>query len=109
MTRFKGKVGFVIKGNYVDDVRKPLVVEREYTGDILNETMNYVQEEKVFDDKSFSERITILADTYAQEKYTDIRYVIKAGSRYNVTSVQVSRPRLILSLGGLYHGEIPAP
>lgn len=111
MTRFKGKVGFVIKDQYVDDVRKTIVVEREFTGEILNETLSYVQDDKVYDDKRFSERISIVAaELYDIEKYTDIRYVVKSGTRWSVVSTQAaSRPRLILSLGGVYNGEIPAP
>lgn len=108
MARFSGKVGFVT-GELVDDVWEKSVIERPCKGTVLNETQNYVDGDKVNEDRNFSERISIVADAYSTEKYTDIRYVVKAGTRWLVTSVQVNRPSLILSLGGVYVGEVPAP
>jgi hypothetical protein len=37
-----------------------------------------------------------------------MRYVEWAGVRWDVTDVEVQRPRLILRLGGVYHGPLPA-
>lgn len=108
MARFYGNVGYVLPADLVDGVYKPNVVERAYYGDVLNETQTYDFADKVNDDARLSERISIVADAYADENYAHIKYVLKAGLRWSVVSIQITRPRLILSLGGVYNGEIPS-
>jgi len=104
MARFYGKVGYGSQGELVGGVWSDSITERAYFGDILNETRTYGSSDKVNDDFRLSERISIVADAFALGNFTDIKYVERAGVLWAVTSVEVQNPRLILSLGGVYHG-----
>ena len=44
-------------------------------------------------------------DPFAYEKFYAMRYINWMGSLWKIVSVEVKRPRLILKIGGVYHGE----
>ena len=48
--------------------------------------------------------LSIVADPYAKENFQYIRYVEWMGTRWKVTNAEVSYPRIILTLGGMYNG-----
>lgn len=102
-------VGYETEGVLVDDVYTDGVVERSYEGNILNETITFISADKLNDDVDLSQRISIMADPYAFENVRRMRYVTWAGVDWSVASVEIKRPRLILSLGGPYDGEKPTP
>lgn len=106
MARFYGKVGYSTRVETAPDVWSDVIVEREYYGKILNDTVSHVESEKVNEDIRLSSRISVVADPYALGNYSDIKYVVdEAGVYFEVISTQVKRPRLILSTGGVYNGR----
>lgn len=108
MARFFGKVGYGVTVKTAPDVWSDRIVERDYYGTRLNETVSHETDEKVNDDLRLSSRISIVADPFSFEHYSNIKYVVDEGGVYwAVTSVQLKRPRLILSTGGVYNGIKP--
>lgn len=108
MTRFSGNVGFA------DQVRsggvtKDVVTERPYVGNEETNTRYFANADSVVGQIRFQTRVSIMADPYALENFTKIRYVWWAGSRMIVDSVEKERPRLTLVLGGVYNGAEPTP
>lgn len=108
MARFFGELG------YADDsvetapgVFTEQIVERQYMGDILQNIRSLRDGNYVNSDISVNNRISVVADAYADEHFHAIRYVKWAGARWIVDSVTVQRPRLILELGGVYNGPTP--
>lgn len=107
MARFYGVIGFSQPGELISGVYKDVIVERPYTGKILNETINSNEEEKIHEDVRLSSRISIVADGFALGNYANMKYVKSDdGVFWTVNSVELKRPRLILSTGGVYHGPI---
>jgi hypothetical protein len=47
---------------------------------------------------------SILADDEAYANFRNIRYVVWQGVHWTVTNVEVRRPRLILTIGGVWNG-----
>lgn len=94
------------------DVWEDVITERTYGGEKLRDSRYFAQGDSVLGQVSFQTRISVLADAYALENFTAIRYVEWAGARWTVTSVSVERPRLILVLGEVYNGpgpDVPKP
>lgn len=109
MAKFKGVVGYV--GSLVESapgVWVDAVVERTYRGDVITNIRKLEADENVNSDISVNVSISIVADEYANGHIFAIRYVAWRGSLWVVSSVDVQRPRLILRLGGIYHGPLPA-
>ena len=108
MARFFGKVGYASTGTKVGGEWKPIITERDYKGKILNETRTDGSDTKTNEDVVLSSRISVVADRYALGNYSYIKYVLdENGVAWEVTSVELKRPRLILSTGGVYHGPRP--
>lgn len=113
MAKFHGKIGFTEgtvesppgSGRWEDSI-----VEYTYFGDVVRTTRQLREGEKVLDDLSTNNSISIVADAYANEHYFAMLYIWWEGVRWKVDSVTVERPRLILGLGGVYNGpKAPAP
>lgn len=107
MAKFHGKVGYGSQSETVPGVWEDGITEREYFGDVLRNSRNLREEDKVNSDISVSNSISIVADAYANEHFFAIRYVEWAGVRWTVTEVEVQRPRLLLRLGEVYNGPTP--
>lgn len=85
-------------------VHEDVVTFRHYRGDVIRNTRRLVEGEKVNDDLTVGNSISIVSDPYANEHFFAIRYVEWAGTLWKVTEVEAQRPRLILRLGGVYNG-----
>jgi fructose-1,6-bisphosphatase/inositol monophosphatase family enzyme len=107
MARFYGKIGYGVSEEAVAGVWSDVITERAYYGDVLSDLRSNAAAEKVNDDVRLQNRISIVADAYALGNYIQIKYVEWAGFLWTVNSVDVERPRLILSLGGVYNGPRP--
>lgn len=106
MAKFYGKVGFIRTREFVDGVWKPAKpIERSYYGDVRRNSKRFEPGEKVNDDLTVNNELSILADPFAHENFYAIRYVKWSGTTWKVNNVTVEFPRLILTIGGLYNGE----
>ena len=47
--------------------------------------------------------LRIVADPFARENFHKMRYVTFMGAKWKISRVEVGYPRLILTIGGLYH------
>lgn len=105
MGKFYGSVGFwdgeeeVRKG-----VTRPKIVERNYYGEFLRDYNKWQESSKQDDNFTLNNRISILSDPYAHEHWPSIKYVVYNNVKWSVKSVEVSYPRLILEIGGVYNG-----
>jgi hypothetical protein len=66
--------------------------------------------DKVNNDISVGNSISIVADAYANTHFFAMRYIKWAGTLWTISDVEVQSPRLILQLGGVYNGPTgPTP
>jgi hypothetical protein len=104
--RFFGAIGFATEAVEVaPDVYQEGIVEHDYYGDILRNTRQLETGDKVNDDLSVNNSISVVADAYANEHFFAIRYIRWAGVLWTITDVEVQSPRLLLRLGGIYNGR----
>lgn len=105
MAKFYGKVGFLVENEKTaPGVHVPRVETRNYYGDVTRLTRHNSAGQSVNDDLTLSMQISIMADTFAYDNAFAIAFVEYSGSRWKVSSVDIQRPRLILTLGGVYNG-----
>lgn len=104
MAKFFGMIGFANTEETSPGVWGG-VVERPYYGDVLSRGMNVMSTEQVNKDISITNRISIIADQYAYENFSAMRYIKFMNTAWSINSVDVQYPRLILNIGGLYNGE----
>lgn len=105
MAKFYGAVGYVEDRVTGLDIHTNVPVEMMYRGDIEKNGRRLENGTSVNDNVTISNTISIVADAYAYEHMHTMRYVKWMGVAWKITSVDVKRPRLILTLGGVYNGE----
>ena len=105
MARFRGVVGYAVTGPIEEgsDVWVETITERVYKGDITRNTRKLENGESINDNINVNNMISIVADAYAYQHFAYIKYVTWMGARWKVTNVEVQRPRLILTIGGVYN------
>ena len=104
MSRFCGIVGFVSQNPTRPGKYEQFADEREYYGDIFRNTRRFESGVGGNDNLVLNNQISIVADDYAYDHPGDIRYVRWMGACWTVTNVEIQRPRLLLTVGGVYHG-----
>ena len=107
MPKYHGKIGFSITEEIRPGIYDQRITERQYKGDILQNQRRWEAGELMNDDVNVSNRISIVADEYAYANFGNIRYAQFMNSMWKVTSIEVNRPRIVLSLGGVYNGPFP--
>lgn len=107
MNKFYGVVGYAESVEEQPAVWKSRIVEKKYYGDVRRNIRKWESGDYLTDDLNVNVSISIVADGYAYSNFHSIKYVEWLGRRWKVTSVEVARPRLILTVGGVYNGDIP--
>ena len=105
MARFHGNVGFSIPYESEPGIFTDQMVERSYFGTIVQHTRRWEKGEGLNDDLTLENRISILADDYAYQHCSGIKYVCWMNARWKVNSMKVEHPRILLSLGGVWNGK----
>ena len=108
--KFCGTIGYSETVETTPGVFSEIFEEMHYAGDVLRSERQYnASSDKLNDDLTVKNRISVIADTRLYKKAMLIRYVNWEGVRYKVTDILIEPPRLILTLGGVYNGHSPGP
>lgn len=105
MAKFYGKIGYASTVETKPGVYEEQIVERSYYGDLIRNTRRLQGADQVNDDINISNEISIVADPYATNNFHTMRYAVFMGTKWKISNVEVSYPRLILTLGGVYNGQ----
>lgn len=106
MARYYGKIGYVETAELVPGNWVPVVTERTYCGDLIRNARRLENTDGSTNDSPvLNNSVSIVADEYAYEHFSAIRYIVWMGVLWKVTNIEVQRPRLILTIGGLWNGD----
>lgn len=108
MPKFHGAVGYGDTVEKAPGVYDYVITEISYFGDVVRNTRGLRDDQKVIDDLTVENSISIVANAYANENFINIKYVRWLGKLWVVSNVDVQPPRLLLRLGGVYSGPIAA-
>ena len=107
MAKWSGRIGFV--SNREDPERsgiwKDVVVVKRFTGDVLSVSKRWDTGDKINDDITISNRISIVATPYLMDNFYYIRFISFMNSWWRVNTVTMNYPRLTLEIGGKYNGD----
>lgn len=104
MPRFFGNIGYMVTEETKPGVWTEKECVRQYYGDVLDNRHKWQSADQLNDNVTISNRFSILADAYAYQHFSHIRYVEWMGVKWKVNSIEVQRPRLILDVGGEWNG-----
>lgn len=109
MAKFYGPIGYAESIESVPGVWTDVITEHNHYGDVIRNSRTLKEGEKINDDLSVGNSISIVADAYANEHFFAMKYIKWAGTLWTVSNVVVERPRLTLRLGGVYNGPVATP
>lgn len=98
--RYSGKIGYFETVETQPGYFEEKIVPRRYQGDVIRTTKRNQLTTNVNDDIMVNNSLSIVADPYAREHFFQIKCAWWQGTWWEVTSVEVQYPRLILELGG---------
>lgn len=104
MAKFKGVVGFAVNVEKEPGTHVEEIVERRYSGDLHRINRRLESSGNINDNINISNEISILGDEYARHHFYAMRYIEFEGAKWKVATVDATkRPRLVVTLGGLYN------
>lgn len=111
MPKYYGKIGFSETVETAPGVWEETIKERNYYGEVLDYSIKNQLSDSQITNQSISSinsniivdnKISIMSDLYAYQNFVSIKYITWLGSKWLVSNAKISRPRMILTLGGLY-------
>lgn len=110
MTRYSGVIGYAEEAKLVDGVWEDNeITERRYFGSVERLSRSLQNGSRILPDITVSNTISIVADAYAYNNFSRMRYIVWENTPWEVASVEVRHPRLIITLGGVYNGPTAGP
>ena len=103
MAKFAGLVGYVTQEETVPGVWSSKEQTRMMNGDFYMESSRHQNGDKVNKDIALNHRVSLVGDAYAFSNYYAIRWVEIDGIKWEINSIEVKRPRLVVNIGGLYN------
>lgn len=103
MARFYGIVGYAETVETVPGVWEEQITERNYSGEVHKISKRWQAGESLNDDLVVNNEISIVADPFAFNNFHNIRYVVWMGVKWKVSRMDIQRPRITLTLGGVYN------
>jgi hypothetical protein len=110
MAKFSGKIGY---SNTVENETKPgiwteEIIEKYHRGDITKQFNRWQSGKTINTNINISNKVSIVADSFSLNNLHKMRYIHMSGGLWKITGVDIERPRLILSIGGVYNGPLPS-
>ena len=103
--KYFGRIGYAVQEEIRPGVYSPSrITERSYMGDVKKVNSRWDSSDQANDDLNIRNELSILADAFALQHFSDIRYAEWMDQMWKVQSVTVEYPRLTLSIGGVYNG-----
>lgn len=107
MAKFYGKIGFIETVQTDPGVYMEKAIERSYKGTVVRNARRWEpSSDSTNSNLNINNSIIILADDFAINHSSYIRYVEWMGAYWQVKSIDIDRPRLTLELGGVYERTI---
>lgn len=103
MAKFYGNIGYTATVEVEPGLWEEQIIERPYYGDLTRNTSRFQSSGGVNDNITVSNNISVIADPYANENFQYMRYVEFMGTKWKITNAEVQYPRILLTVGGVYH------
>lgn len=104
MARYSGLVGYGQQVEVEPGVWDTEDKEVMMKGDLLRQNAN-IQDSGINDTVSLNHRVSLIGDAYAFDNYYNMKWITVNGFKWTVSAIELQRPRLIVTLGGIWNGK----
>lgn len=102
MARYYGNIGFAIQVETKPGIWEDVIEHRPYKGDVITNVRRWDPSENINDDFTISNRFSVISDAFLYSHVPAMRYIEYMGCKFKITSVNINRPRVEISVGGVY-------
>ena len=105
MNKYYGNIGFAETIETSPGYWEPTITVKPSYGEWVRYSSKFIiSADSTNDNKDIASELSIImADPYIFEHPSDVRYVEHLGKKWKVTAIKPQGPRLILTVGGLWH------
>jgi hypothetical protein len=105
MAKFCGPIGYAIPTETRPGFWEDVIEEHTLFGDVLRDGARWsASPDSTNDDLTLNSQFSVVADPFAQNHFSNMKYIRYMGANWKITSVEPKSPRLIISVGGVYNG-----
>lgn len=104
--KFYGQIGYIYNREVRPGIWSTEPEEHPAYGDVLSNVRRWETDSDINDDLTTSNRLSVIVDRFLCEHMGAMRYVRWNGTAWSIKSIELIRPRAILTLGGVYDGHL---
>lgn len=105
MAKYSGFIGYAKQVKVKPGVYQETIKPHRVRGDVINLKNSVNTSDEIVSDIQLNHRISIIADKTTYSNFATIRYITYMGVKWRVASVEVARPRLVITTGGVWNGH----
>ena len=105
MAKWSGNIGYAETVETEPGIWEEQITEHHHYGDVIHNNMRYQTTNKVNDNITISNQISVVATLYANKHINQMKYVEFMGTKWKISDIEVQYHRLILTLGEVYDVE----
>lgn len=102
MAKYYGIIGFATQQETKPGIWEDVIEERPYKGDVLRNGRRYDRSESINDNFTITNQFSIVSDAFLYSHIPALRYLEYMGSKFKIVSAEIDRPRVTISVGGVY-------
>lgn len=103
MAKYSGYIGYALTQETEPGVWSESITEKRCYGDIIKDNRKIVDSNQINNSINISNTFSIVSNKFMLENLSSMRYITFMNSKWNISSVEIKPPRMILSIGGLYN------
>lgn len=103
MSKCSGVIGYTMVVETQPGVWSEVPHEKKYYGDIIRNNRRVIDQSQINDSININNSISIVSNKFMLENMAFMRFITFMGSKWNISSVDIKPPRLIITIGGLYN------
>lgn len=104
MARFYGEIGFADTVETSPGIAEGVIIEKKFHGDVLRSTGRIVEGDHINPNPTMINSISIVGTHYAFANWKKMRYIKYEGELWEISSMAIQRPRLVIEMGDIYSG-----
>lgn len=105
MAKYYGIIGFAIQEETSPGIWTDVITKRSYKGEVIRNSRRYDSADNINDNFVITNTFSIVSDAFLYSHIPALRYLEYLGTKFKITSVDIDRPRVTISVGGVYVEE----
>ncbi len=104
MTKVSSEIAYAVSTELSPGVWDDVITKKTYYAEVVRDARRWVTEQQVNDSLLINNRLSIIADSFAHANFSFMKYVKFEGVWWEISNIEIARPRLILTLGSVHNG-----